>query len=158
MSRFSKKIEELMSAISFAEEGEFEKAREILREDRRVLLALNERAIDSSTLKYATNTCKRVGANLDILMVSQSAQMDSTFEQFLFELTKEGIQYRLIQRSGCLKEEIINYTNGNKGVLFVVIESSDNLNIDRSGKNKKLSDAWQNLNRPLVVVMDRLPG
>lgn len=158
MTRFSKKIEDMLSAISFAEEGEFEKAREILREDRKVLLALNEGAIDNKTLRYALNTCKRNNAHLDILLVSHSAATDSMLQQFFVELQGEGIRYRFVQKSGCLKEEIIRHTTANKEILFVVIESSDNLNIDCSGKNKQLSDAWQNLNRPLVVVMDRIPG
>lgn len=147
-----------MSAVSFAEEGEFEKAKEVLREDRRVLLALNKGVVDGKTLKYAANTCKRVDASLDILLVSQSGAMDSMLRQFLLDLQREGIRHRLVQKNGCLKEEIIKHTTANREILFVVIESSDNLDIDCTGKNKKLSESWQNLNRPLVVVMDGING
>lgn len=154
MNRFSKKIEEMLSAISFAEEGEFQTAREILREDKRVLLALNETAIDNRTLVYALNAVKRVGAALDILLISQSSDMDPLIKKFIADLSNEGIEHRLIQKTGCLKEEVIDFSKKNNNILFVVVESSDSLNTDCKGKNRKYAETWRRLNRPLVVVMD----
>lgn len=148
------KIERIMSAISFAEEGEFQTAREILREDKRVLLALNEAAIDSRTLVYALNAVKRVGAALDILLISQSSDIDPLIKKFIVDLSKEGIEHCLIQKSGCLKDEIIDFTKRNNNILFVVVESSDNLDIDCKQKSRKFAETWRRLNRPLVVVMD----
>lgn len=148
------KIERLMSAVSFAEEGEFNAAREMLKEERRVLLAVKREQMDKRTFRYAINACKRIGAHLDILYISPVEAIDPVLEECLSEIEKEGINYRLMHKSGCIKQEIIDYTNSKKGVLFAVTESSDHLNVDCKGKDKKLSEAWQNLKCPLVVVAD----
>ena len=152
MDTLKKKIEEIMSAISFAEEGEFETAKEFLKEERRVLLAVRKDQVDRRTFRYAVNTCKRINAALDILYISPSKAEDPTLQQYLSELTREGINYRLVQRGGCFKQAIIDYTNTIKGILFAVTESSDNLEADCKGI--KASKAWKDLNCPLVVVED----
>ncbi len=152
------RIENALSAVSFAEEAEFETAREMMKEERRVLLALREYRIDEKTLKYALNTCKRVKANLDILYVSASGAVAPIVEHFLPLLEKEGIVYRLIQKSGCLKQAIIDYTTSKKEILFVVIESSDSLDVDCAGTERRLSESWKNLRCPLVVVSEPARG
>ncbi len=154
MSGLKKKIEDLMSAVSFAEEGEFDTARQLLKEERRVLLAVRKEHVDGKIFKYALNTCKRIGASLDILYISSSETKDPVLEQCLSDLKEEGVNYRLIRKSGCLKEEIIDYTTLKKEILFAVTESSDNLEVDCKGKGKSLSEAWQKLKCPLVVVAD----
>lgn len=154
MGRFGKKIEDLMSAVSFAEEGEFNTAKEMLKEDRRVLLAIKREQMDRRTFRYAINACKRIGADLEILYISPVEAIDPALEQCLSEIRDEGINYRLTHKNGCLKQEIIDYTNSKKGVLFAVTESSENLDVDCKGKDKKLSEAWQDLKCPLVVVAD----
>ena len=148
------KIERIMSAVSFAEEGEFDTAKEMLKEERRVLLAVKKGQMDRKTFKYAINACKRIGAHLDILHISPVEAADPVLEECLSELKTEGINYRLLHKNGCLKQEIIDYTNSKKEVLFAVTESSENLDIDCKGKGKGLSEAWQNLKCPLVVVTD----
>jgi hypothetical protein len=153
MRNLNRKIEDWLSAISFAEAGEFETAKEILNENRRVLLALKGGQIDQKTLKYTVNTCKRIGANLDILYFSSETD-DLILEQFLKELGNEGIQCKLVEKKGgYFKQEIIDYANERKEIVFVVIESSDSLD-DCKVKHKGLSDSWQNLQCPLVVVME----
>ena len=154
MADLKKKMEDLMSAISFAEEGEFDTAREMLKENRRVLLAVKENHLDKKTFRYAMNTCKRVGADLDILYVSSAAKMSPVLAQCLEDLKKEGINFRVVQKNGCLKQQIIDYTNNKKEILFAVTESFENLDLDCSGKGKKLSEAWQKLRCPLVVVAE----
>ncbi len=158
MNKMMKKIEDLMTATSFAEEGEFESAQSFLREDRRVLLALREGHIDSKTLKYALNTAKRINAHLDILFVSSDGDEDqnarAALARFQSELQTEGVQYRLVRKTGCLKQEIIDYTNKEKEILFAVVESPGSLEADCKKKDTRLSELWQNLKCPLVVVMD----
>jgi hypothetical protein len=153
MRNLNRKIEDWLSAISFAEAGEFETAKEILNENRRILLALKGEQIDQKTLKYTVNTCKRIGANLDILYFSSETD-DLILEQFLKELENEGIQHKLVKnKSGFLKQGIIDYANERKEIVFVVIESSDSLD-DCKGKHKGFSGLWQNLQCPLVIVME----
>ncbi len=160
MNKMMKKIEDLMTATSFAEEGEFESARSFLREGRRVLLALREGHIDAKTLKYALNTAKRINAHLDILFVSADGNNNedqnarATLDRFQSELKTEGVQYRLIRRTGCLKQEIVDYTNREKDILFAVVESPGSLDADCKKKDARLSELWQSLKCPLVVVMD----
>lgn len=154
MSSMKKKIEDLMAAVSFAEAGEFETAREFLKEEKRVLLAVRKGQVDRKTFRYAINTCKRIGAGLDILYISSSDVSDQALDECISSLTKEGISYKLIQRSGCLKQAIIDYTTAKKEILFAVTESTENLEVDCKGKGKGLSEAWRNLQCPLVVVAE----
>jgi hypothetical protein len=158
LKKMIKSMESALTAASFAEEGEAEAARSILKEDRRVLLALKQGQIDAKTLKYALNTAKRIGAHLDILTVSATGRgastLDPLLEHFVTELGAERIQYRLIPRTGCLKQQIIDYTNSEKEILFAVIESPHSLDADCNNKDKALSELWRKLKCPLVVVMD----
>ena len=147
-------IEDALAAVSFAEEADFETAREMLKEERRVLLALRDNRIDEKTLKYALNTCIRVKADLDILYISANGAVAPLVKRFLPLIENEGIVCRLIQKSGCLKQAIIEYTASQKEILFVVIESSDSLNVGCTGKERRLSESWKNLKCLLVVVLE----
>ena len=154
MSDLKKKVEDLMSAIAFAEEGEVDAAREMLKEERRVLLAIKENHLDRKTFRYAINTCKRIGADLDILYVSSAEKISPLLEQCLEDLKNEGISFRVVQKNGCMKQQIIDYTNKRKEILFAVTESFVNIDLDCSGKGKRLSEAWKKLRCPLVVVTE----
>lgn len=154
MGRVKKKIEDLMSAVSFAEEGDFETARELMKEERRVLLAVRRGHMGRKTFRYAVNTCKRIGASLDVLYVAPSEDEDPTLTQCISELGSEGIDCRIVRKSGCLKQAIIDYTNSRKGILFAVTESAEHL--DAECESGGLSEAWRNLRCPLVVVADSL--
>jgi hypothetical protein len=157
MEGLRKKIEDLLSAVSFAEEGEWDAARSFVREGRRVLLAVREGQVDPRTLKYALNSSLRVGARLDILYVSSSKThdpvADPAIRQFASELQKAGVSYRVVPASGCMKQEIIDYTNREKDILFAVIESPQSLDAECKKKDMRLAELWKNLKCPLVVVM-----
>jgi hypothetical protein len=158
LKKMMKNMERMLAAVSFAEEGETATARSIMREGQRVLLGLKEGRIDEKTLKYSLNTSKRIGAHLDILYVTAPGNsghtVDPLLAHFESELKTEGIPYRVILRTGCLKQQIIEYTNSEKDVLFAVIESPHTLDADCNKPDKTLSALWQKLKCPLVVVMD----
>lgn len=158
LKKMMKLVEDAMTATSFAEEGEFETAKTFLREGRRVLLALRERQIDPKTVKYALNSSKRIGARLDILYVSSSRKRDPlsdpAMRQLAAELQAAGISYRIVHATGCMKQEIIDYTNREKDVLFAVIESPQSLDAECRKKDSRLAELWRNLKCPLVVVSD----
>jgi len=154
LARAMKGLENALAATSFAEEGEFDTARSIMKEDRRVLLAVRRGQADRKTFRYAVNTCKRIGAHLDILYISPSGEMDPILEECLIEAKTEGIDYTLDRKCGCLKQEIIDYVNAKKGILFAVTPSSDTMDAACKGKGGRLSEAWRNLRCPLVVVAD----
>ncbi len=152
MKKWLKKFNDIMAAAAFAEAGEFETARETLREQRKILLALTGEKSDINAFRYALNMCKRIGAELEILYSSE--HKEGLLNQFQSELKKEGIEHRLIQRNGCIKEEILSYTSKKREILFVVVESSDGLNINCKKANKIIAESWENLKCPLVVVSD----
>ena len=156
--RIMRQIEDAMSAVSFAEEGEPEAARALFTRERRVLLALRDGAIDDRTLKYAFHAAQRIGARLDILFITQSGTGNPSatprFREFESELGAAGIPYQIAKRTGCLKQEIVDYTNREKDILFVVVESPDSLDADCAPKDSRLAELWKSLRCPLVVVMD----
>jgi hypothetical protein len=157
LKKMMKRMEDLMAAASLAEDGESEAARTLLKEGRRVLLALKQGRIDARTVKYAVNTSQRIGAHLDILYVSAGKAQDKAdplLENLESGLSAERIQYRLIRKSGCLKQAVIDYTNREKEILFAVVESPNSLDADCNKKDTRLSELWQKLKCPLVVVMD----
>jgi hypothetical protein len=158
IKKMLKQIEDSMAAVSFAEEGQFEPAEAMLKRERRVLLALREGQIDPRTLKYALNSAMRIQAELDILYVSapgaDPAEGGPVLQHVESALRQAGIAYRLNRRSGCLKQEIIDYTNREHEVLFVVVESPGSLDRDCK-KSGVLTELWKNLRCPLVVVTDQ---
>jgi hypothetical protein len=152
MTKWGKKIEDIMTAVSFAEEGEFHAAREALKEDRCVLLVLKEGQVEQRILKYAVNACKRIGSDLDILYISETGSMESRLREFQSELKKENIKFRIIQRKGIVKEEVIKHTSLEKNILFVVIGSEDEPDINNKSEGREISKQWQGLKCPLVVI------
>ena len=157
LKKMMKEMENVFSAVSFAEEGEAATAQSLMGEERKVLLALKEGRIDNRTLKYALNTARRINAHLDILYVTATgseAAIDPRLGQFEAALTAEGIRHRMISRSGCLKQQIIEHTNSEREILFAVIESPNSLDLDCNKKDRTLSELWRKLKCPLVVVME----
>lgn len=150
MKELMKKFENAMAAATFAEAGETGTARELLKEEKRVLLALREGEIERKALTYAMNTCKRIGAGMDILYLSSAESSEnSMLRQFFSELQSEGINHRLIQRIGRMREEIRNYTDSERSIDFVVVESPA---VDRWNREEGLSKILEKIKCPLVVV------
>ncbi|MGB9714963.1 MAG: hypothetical protein ACPL1G_00905 [Thermodesulfovibrionales bacterium] len=145
-----KKIEDIMTASTFAEAGEFETAREIIKGERRVLLAMREGEVERKALTYALNTCKRIGADMDILYISTiDASENPILKEFFSELQREGINYRLFMKTGRLREEIKHYTDSESNIKFVVVESPA---AERWNREEGLSKILEKIKCPLVVV------
>lgn len=158
MAELRKKIDAIMAAITFAEEGEFETARTLLKPRQRVLLALQNGRLDRKACTYALNTCKRLGCGLDILIVGDDEQegLSPALQPFLGQLEVEAIAFALARETGCLKRAILRYTEADNDILFVVIESEDALERNCEMKDKRLTESWQKLKCPLVVVAEGL--
>lgn len=150
--RLSDRFDDLMSAISFAEAGEHDKARECLKGRDTILLATSERALDRNAMKYALNLSMRIGAAIDVLYLSRSAERQTPLDLFMKEAAKSGVACALVRRDGCMKKAILDYTEKKREILFVVIGSTPELDIECSAGEKALSEAWERLKCPLVVV------
>ncbi len=146
------RFDDLMSAISFAEAGEHEKARELLKGRDTILLATSERAIDRSAMKYALNLSKRIETAIDVLYLTKSGERHALLNAFMSEAAKSGIDCTLVKRDGCMKKAILDYTEKRRNILFVVIGSAPELDIECKTGEKTLSEAWKRLKCPLVVV------
>lgn len=158
MAGLSKKIEAIMSAITFAEEGEFETAKTLMNTRKRGLLAIRNGAIDMKTCTYALNTCKRIGIGLDILVVGETEreQLHPSINPFLTRLEADNIAFSLERTTGCIKQAILYHTENENDIIFVVIESQDTLEKNCVTRDKRLSKLWQELKCPLVVVAEGL--
>ena len=159
MKKMMKRMEDAAAAAAFAEEGEFETALSMVKPERRVLLALKEGRIDPRTVTYALNTAQRIGAHLDILYVSSvpagaAIPGASELKHLAAGLEADGASFRITERNGCLKQAIIDYTDRQRNVLFVVVESPDSLDSGCRRKDSQLEKLWRNLKCPLVVVAD----
>lgn len=147
-----------MSAITFAEEGEFETAKSFMKTRQRVLLAIKNNRIDRKTCTYALNTCKRLGIGLDILVIgdNEREELDPLLKPFLSQLESESISFTLTRKTGCFKQAILHYTEAGNDIIFVVIESQGTLESNCAVKDKRLKDSWRRLKCPLVVVAEGL--
>ncbi|MBF0319109.1 MAG: hypothetical protein HQL01_04810 [Nitrospirae bacterium] len=152
MGKLNRKLNNIFSAITFAEADDHGYARELMNEKRNILLAIKESEIERKTLTYAINTCKRIRATLDILYVSEGTNTDPIVEQFFNELKAEGISYTFTRGSGTLKQSVMEYSKGNSDVLCVIIESPEEPATDQKKKEKGMSETWKNINCPLVLV------
>jgi len=148
-----KQFEKIMSAAAFAEAGEFETARKMLHERKKVLLVLTGRETDMKAARYAVNTSKRIGAGIEILYLARNSEEKSFLEEYLKELKQKGIAYQVTQCEESLKEEITRFIEKEKDIEFVVIDS-DELGI-RSAKDKKAAlHEWERLRCPVVLVSE----
>ena len=152
LKKWFRQFEDAMAASAYAEAGEFVTARETLKSADKILLALTGGTSDSRSFKYALNMCKRIQASLEILYISEYKK--DVLTHFRSELKNEGIDYSIYKGEKCIKEEILHYTGKKRDILFVVIESSDALNINCKKGDKVIAGSWKKLKCPLVVVSD----
>jgi len=148
-----------LEAAAFAEEGDPGGAQSLMRDNRRVLLALRGLEGDARTMAYAINTCQRIGAGLDVLFVADRALADDDLHRalgpYLESLAAAAISCRPSAAAGCIKEQIIRYTRAHPEISFVVVESAGVL--DRgcgADDERRLAKLWKHLTCPLVVVSD----
>jgi hypothetical protein len=157
LTNLGKKLEELFSAATFAEAGEFDTAREVLDGERKVLLVLTGRETDVKSLKYALSIARRTDASLEVLAAadgdaSRTAAMLARCEK---EAREQSIGFKATKKGGCIKTAVVGYAKNRRDLLCVVVESTDALNIDCSREEKKLAGVWEKLGCPLALVSEK---
>ena len=142
-----------MSAISFAEAGEFAAAREMVKPRKSILVAVSDRTSHRDIFSYALNISKRLRADIDVLYLSGAADEKKAYlNEFALSAEKEGARCTIIAKNGCMKKAILDYTGKKKAILFVVVGSEPELDSKFKADRKSLSSAWARLKCPLVVV------
>jgi hypothetical protein len=149
MRGIMKQLENTLSASAFAEAGEYETARQLIKTDQRVLLVLTGTIGDAKSLKYAENFCERMKAKLEVIC---SAGMRDSIEASLRSIREKGIEYTLTVTAGCLKQAMVDITLANQDILYVVVNSFSDLEVGCSGDLNTKTDVRDMVRCPLVVV------
>jgi hypothetical protein len=152
--KLGKKLDDLKSAASLAEAGEFDKAREMLAGRKKVLLVLTGSGDDSKALKYAINTAQRTDAALEVLVTSDGRSTDSLLDECSARSKEADVLLHVEQTVGCMKEAIVTHTKKRRDVLCVVVESTNALNRGCGENDANLRGVWKKLGCPLVMVSE----
>ena len=75
-------------------------------------------------------------------------------EAFKDNLKSEGIPCRTVSTTGCLRKKILEHTSRRSDIDFVVVESSEELDIQCEEETRSLKDFIASLRIPLVVISE----
>lgn len=131
--------EQLFIAATFAQAGELNQARCLLKPERIILLVLRKNKLKPEVLNYVLSLCQRIQAGLEIF----SSEGSLSIESFLKKLYEAGIYHRTVPYEGPLEEAVIHYANVHSCIAFVVVDS-----LESGGQE----DFWNKLTCPLVVA------
>lgn len=150
-------LQNAMTAAAFAEEGEFDTAREILKaqdnKKKRVLLSINDLEIQPKMLQYAYELSKRVGGQLEVLQILTPSMMGNIFECIHNPIVKTmrdmGVSYKIITGLGSLEEDLFEYAREKRDILLLMLK-----NISYESKMVNFMKIMGQLNCPVVVYSD----
>lgn len=140
MGNIFKKIEESMVAAAFAESGEQEYAKRLLRSGKtahkKVLLGTDCPVVTGKVLDHALNLCKRLGSSLEIFQVIPAGAIESSPREFFeagtrrlqslkAKLSPLGISYDYVIKESSLEEELQTISQKRRDILAVIIPVCD---------------------------------
>lgn len=130
-----KKLEESMTAATFAEAGEFETARQFLKTNKnahkRVLLGTDKPEIATRTISYALHLCQRLGGGLEIFHMLRMPENETNSGLSLEKeplaalnttLQHKGVIYQPVSGLGCLADEVLRHASARRDILCVVFD------------------------------------
>ncbi|WP_456433034.1 universal stress protein [Thermosulfuriphilus sp.] len=128
-----RKIEAAFGAVAFAEAGEFETARELLKggfTEGHVVLGVEGLELDKKAFRYALNLCRSTRSALQIIQAipaegpdkkAKSPLPEEVLREALESLDFEGLPLRVVTVSGKLDQVLLLYLRHVKGIVSVVI-------------------------------------
>jgi len=159
-----KKLEEAMTAATFAEAGEFETARQILKTNKnahkRVLLGTDKPEIAPRTISYALHLCQRLGGGLEIFhmlnmpeneIVSGMSQENEPIAALNTSLQEKGVIYQPFNGLGCLADEVLRHAGGRRDILCVVFDVLDPNGTNCRKAKENMITKFQALHCPVVM-------
>ena len=164
LTEIFKKLEESMSAATFAEAGEFETARQFLKNNKnarkRVLLGTDKPEIDARTISYAMHLCQRLGGGLEIFHVLHLPEgepdtglirKEEPLASLSNALQQKGIAYQPVRGAGCLADEVLIHAGSRRDILCVVFDAMEAGNATCRKAKENMIARFQALHCPVVM-------
>lgn len=157
------RFDEHMAAITFAEAGDFRSAGEMLEASERqrtVLLAIEGEDPDPASFNYAVNLCRRVDAEMSVLLITDSTGDEDGIEKveaIYKRLEDNGIQANVETIRGNPNEHLVDYTKQHKEIVTVVYDSPKTRRDSRRSKVRRriTLELARKLAIPLVTVLSK---
>jgi hypothetical protein len=159
-----KKLEETMTAATFAEAGEFETARQFLKTNKnahkRVLLGTDKPEIGVRTISYALHLCQRLGGGLEIFHMlrlpknepgSGLSQEKEPLASLNSALQEKGVVYQPVSGLGCLADEVLRHAGTRGDILCVVFDALEPDGVSCRKAKENMIAKFQTLHCPVVM-------
>jgi hypothetical protein len=160
LKNVKEKFQNVMSAAAFAEAGEFDTARQIAGKNKnahkKVLVVLEGDDLSLRILNYASDLCKRLGGQLEILHKPGAGQVDITKAEVWQEYTRtEGpVACTTLNYAESLDDKLTEYGKTRRDILCVVLRIHL---MEKEPAKKSEENAWspdwimEILNCPVMV-------
>jgi hypothetical protein len=157
------RLEEHLTAMAFAEAGDFRSAGEMLEvpeKQRTVLLAIEGEEPDPASFNYAASLCRRLDARMSVLVIAEALCDEAETERIgalCKRLEGDGISVNIETIQGESNKYLVDYAKHHKEIVTVVYDSP------KTRQRSSESKAWQRiaeelsnkLSIPLVTVLSK---
>jgi hypothetical protein len=170
---FTQRLQDHLSAVAYAEAGEFESAKEMIEHPqtaKTVLLVIEGEAPDPKAFHYALNLCKRTAAELDILQVICKSESEPDYDTLsrkmseasknLVELVRRAeereVPFKVTMRLGDVSQKLFNYAKRHRDVGIVVFDSPRAKTAPKKdrGWHRFVENVSRELSIPLITVFE----